>query len=130
MKVRLAEEEDFAWMLHLQRAAKLPFWKPNATTWVVGKSAFAVWQKIGDECELLSISVMKRNRRKGYAKQLLEHGHKQFKRLGVVKFFLEVRESNEAAISLYTKFGYERIAERKGYYSDSEKAVIMSMQVQ
>jgi len=130
MKVRLAEEEDFAWMLHIQRAAKLPFWKPNATTWTVGKSAFAVWQKAGDECELLSIAVMKRNRKKGYAKLLMEHAHNQFKRVGVSKFFLEVRESNEPAISLYKKFGYEKIAERRGYYSNSEKAIVMSMQIQ
>jgi len=129
MKVRLAFEDDFDWMLRIQRAAKLPLWKPNSTTWVMGKSAFAVWQKIGDECELLSIAVMARNRRKGYAKQLMEYAQNELKRVGVSRFFLEVRAGNAAAISLYTNLGYEKISERKGYYSDLESAIIMSMQV-
>ena len=40
---------------------------------------------------------------------------------------LEVRESNAAAISLYSNFGFIKAGERKNYYSDpTENAVIMT----
>lgn len=38
---------------------------------------------------------------------------------------LEVRVSNEKAIKLYQKFGFEIAAERKGFYCDGENAYIM-----
>lgn len=38
---------------------------------------------------------------------------------------LEVRKSNEAAINLYKKDGYEIIVEKKHYYSDGEDALYM-----
>lgn len=38
---------------------------------------------------------------------------------------LEVRVSNEKAIRLYEKFGFEIEAERKGFYQDGETAYIM-----
>ena len=42
------------------------------------------------------------------------------------KVTLEVREGNEAAINLYTIYGFEKIGVRKDYYFDPhEDAVIM-----
>ena len=38
---------------------------------------------------------------------------------------LEVRKSNEAAINLYKKDGYEIIVEKKHYYPDGEDAIYM-----
>jgi [ribosomal protein S18]-alanine N-acetyltransferase len=38
---------------------------------------------------------------------------------------LEVRESNEAARALYSKFGFKKIGVRPKYYADGEDAVIM-----
>ncbi len=38
---------------------------------------------------------------------------------------LEVRESNAAARDLYSRFGFNKIGIRPGYYSDGEDAVIM-----
>lgn len=38
---------------------------------------------------------------------------------------LEVRESNDVAQRLYTKFGFHSVGMRKGYYSDGENALIM-----
>jgi len=101
-------------------------WKPDSASWVLGQSAFAIWQIASDECELLSIAVNADDRGKGYAKALMEHSHKEFAKQGFKNFFLEVRESNIAAISLYKKLGYEKIAERKKYYADGECAVVMT----
>ena len=45
---------------------------------------------------------------------------------GIERHTLEVRRSNEAAIKLYEKFGFEVAGERKGYYQDEgEDALIM-----
>ena len=41
---------------------------------------------------------------------------------------LEVRESNAPARSLYEKFGFIKVGERKNYYSDpTENAVLMTL---
>jgi ribosomal-protein-alanine N-acetyltransferase len=128
MKVKHALEQDFKWMAAIQESAQMSIWKPNATSWIVGKSAFIIWQKIGNECELLSLAVKERSRGRGYATQLMKFSHKELHRLGVDKFFLEVKESNFAAISLYEKLGYEKIAERKRYYYGEEAALVMKFE--
>jgi len=124
-----AREQDFEWIGIIQSEAGLPLWKPSHASWVLERSAFAIWQVAGDECELLSIAVRASLRGKGYAKALMEHCHKELAKQGLKKFFLEVRENNVAAISLYEKLGYEKIAERKKYYSDKEGAVVMRLLV-
>jgi len=121
-----ALELDFEWIGVIQSEAGLPLWKPNSASWVLGQNAFAIWQVAVDECELLSIAVNVADRGKGYAKALMEHSHKELAKQGFKKCFLEVRENNTAAISLYKNFGYEKIAERKKYYVDGECAVVMT----
>jgi len=121
-----ALEQDFEWIKVIQSEAGLPLWKPNSTSWVLEHSAFAIWQVASDECELLSIAVNAAERGNGYAKILMEHSHKELAKQGFKKFFLEVRENNTTAISLYKKFGYEKIAERKKYYADGECAVVFT----
>lgn len=104
----------------------MPQWGPNSTSWVLEQKSFAIWQMAGDECELLSIAVKCAERGKGLAKMLMEHCHRELAGLGAKNFFLEVKESNTAAISLYKKLGYEKIFERKGYYADGENALVMN----
>jgi len=114
------------WIFAIQSECGLPQWKPNSTSWALEQKAFAIWQMAGDECELLSIAVAGAERGKGLAKMLMEHCHKELAELGAKNFFLEVKENNIAAISLYKKLGYKKISERKGYYADGENAVIMA----
>jgi len=127
--LRFATEQDFEWIAAIQSRCGLPLWKPNPTSWVLEKKAFAIWQAADDECELLSIAVEFTERGKGLAKMLMEHCHKEFAELGIKFFFLEVRENNLAAISLYKKLRYEKITERKRYYEDGETAVVMKLSV-
>jgi len=128
MTILPALEQDFDWIKNIQAEANLPLWKPNSASWVLEQNAFVMWQIAGDECELLSIAVNAAERGKGYAKALMEHSHAELAKQGVKTFFLEVRENNAAAISLYEKLGYEKIAERKKYYADGECAVVMKTQ--
>jgi ribosomal-protein-alanine acetyltransferase len=123
----VATLQDSEWIAAIQSECGLPLWKPNSTSWVLEKKAFTIWQTASDECELLSIAVVLAEQNKGLAKMLMEHCHKKLAAKGVKKFFLEVRESNAFAISLYKKLGYERIAERKKYYNTQETAIVMQL---
>ena len=125
--MQLATEQDSEWIAAIQSKANLPLWKPNSTSWVLEKKAFAIWQATSDECELLSIAVEPAEQGKGLAKMLMEYCCNELTKLGIEKFFLEVRESNIAAISLYKKMGFEKISERKKYYANGEAAVIMEL---
>jgi len=125
--MQLATEQDSEWIAAIQSTANLPLWKPNSTSWVLEKKAFAIWQVAAGECELLSIAVEAAERGKGLAKMLMEYCCDELAKQGIENFFLEVRESNIAAISLYKKMGFEKIAERKKYYANGEAAVIMEL---
>ena len=53
---------------------------------------------------------------------LLEHTTE----IGLLSHTLEVRASNDPAIALYSKFGFEAAGVRKNYYEDNgEDAIIM-----
>ena len=69
-----------------------------------------------DEGNLVSIGVEEGYREMGIASQLLDILYEQALDRGVVSINLEVRESNEAAISLYEKEGFEAVGKRPGFY--------------
>lgn len=65
---------------------------------------------------------------KGYAQQLLSSMESIFSKEGediVETVTLEVRESNNPAINLYKKNGYEIITKKLHYYKDGENAIYM-----
>lgn len=83
-----------------------------------------------DEAEIARIAVQKEARRQGAAGKLmqaLEHYCEEHK---MEKLLLDVRESNEAARSFYTKNGFVEDGIRQGFYvNPSEDAVLMSRQL-
>lgn len=80
-----------------------------------------------DEAELLNIAVSPEYRRNGVAQQLFSAFETALGELGVTALYLEVRESNHAAISLYEKLGFVRNGLRKNYYRNPvENAVLMA----
>ena len=83
-----------------------------------------------DEAEIARIAVQKEARRQGAAGKLmqaLEHYCEEHK---MEKLLLDVRESNEAARSFYTKNGFVEDGMRQGFYvNPSEDAVLMSRQL-
>jgi len=68
---------------------------------------------------ILTIDVSPAHRRKGIGQMLLQEIEKIFKTKGVKTSHLEVREDNVAAISLYTKLGYQKIGKLKNYYGNA-----------
>jgi ribosomal-protein-alanine acetyltransferase len=68
---------------------------------------------------ILTIDVLPLHRRKGIAQKLLGEIERIFKEKGVRTCRLEVREDNVAALRLYQKLGYRKIAKLKGYYGNA-----------
>ncbi len=92
---------------------------------------YAVFSVLFDEVELLRIGVLPQFRGAGIGHQLLQSSINFLTRRGAERLLLEVRQSNNAAISLYKKLGFMEDGVRKGYYppldgSGREDAILMS----
>jgi ribosomal-protein-alanine N-acetyltransferase len=68
---------------------------------------------------ILTIDISPIQRRKGTAQKLLQETEKIFREKGVKACRLEVREDNIAALRLYQKFGYKKVAKLKNYYGNA-----------
>jgi ribosomal-protein-alanine N-acetyltransferase len=87
---------------------------------------FCVGQVIGDELHIYSLVVDPEYRRLGYGKMLIEELIERSKSQGVIRATLEVRISNNVAISLYSNLGFKPAGVREKYYIDNgEDASIM-----
>jgi ribosomal-protein-alanine N-acetyltransferase len=75
---------------------------------------------------VVSIAVMPQSRRKGIASALIKKALEGIEYYKGKQFFLEVRVTNEAGISLYKKLGFEITRTVNGYYSDGEDAYVMT----
>ena len=78
-----------------------------------------------EDAEVGNIAVDTPFRGRGVGKALMEAMHQCAKEKGATQAFLEVRVSNENAIALYKKFGYESYGIRARYYEDGEDAMVM-----
>jgi len=87
--------------------------------------AFLISSYLFEEAELLSIAVLKEYRGLGLSKLLIKDLINYSKFNGIEKIFLEVKETNLVAKSLYEKFKFKVISKRKNYYSDGTNADIM-----
>lgn len=83
------------------------------------------------ELEIVNLGVAPEERRKGYGLKILSTALQAGRKMGMEKAWLEVRETNVAAIKLYEKCGFRRRAVRRGYYPDNgESALIYYWSVQ
>lgn len=69
-----------------------------------------------EEAEVLNIAVDPASRGASLGGRLLDAGIAEARNRGAHEIFLEVRESNEAALALYRSRGFEAIARRNKYY--------------
>lgn len=84
---------------------------------------------VGD-AELLRICVKEEYRKHKIGRRILSSLHRDLKDAGTEHVFLEVRESNAAAISLYTSEGYVMTGRRKRFYKDpSEDALLFTKEL-
>jgi ribosomal-protein-alanine N-acetyltransferase len=82
------------------------------------------------EAHLLNLSIAEPHQRRGHGTALLREAAGLARALGAKNVFLEVRPSNRAAQGLYTRFGFRKVAVRRGYYpahSGREDALVLTL---
>lgn len=92
--------------------------RPGAPTALDG---FILYRTMADEAEILSIAVRHSTRRQGVASLLLTRAINTLRSTDVENVFLEVSETNRAALGLYRRFGFEKIGIRHNYYSTKHR---------
>jgi ribosomal-protein-alanine N-acetyltransferase len=93
-----------------------------------GLLGFLVARYLAPEWELENIVVAAAARRRGLGKQLLEALFARAKETHSEALFLEVRESNTGARSLYEAAGFQQAGRRKSYYTDPVEDAILYRQ--
>lgn len=74
-----------------------------------------------DVLEVIRIAIKKEYRRQGMGEDIL----REFISDSDKDIFLEVRTSNEKAIKLYKKIGFELLNIRKNYYKDTNESALI-----
>ena len=77
-----------------------------------------------DTVDLQDLFVAENYRQKGVGKALVTAFISDTKARGIKKLFLEVRESNAVAKSVYENAGFKFLSVRKKYYPDGENALV------
>ncbi|WP_254864561.1 ribosomal protein S18-alanine N-acetyltransferase [Halovivax gelatinilyticus] len=140
--IRRAERADVLAVVHIESASFDEPWPANAFEAFLGEPGFVVavdpdgpivGYAVADVTathggplgHLKDIAVHPDRRGEGIATALLERVLFVLYRGGAGTVKLEVRESNEPAISLYRRFGFESLRRTEGYYADGEDAIVM-----
>ena len=87
---------------------------------IVGYSVCWFYQ---NELHIGNVAIKKEHQGKGYGKLLLQKLFDLFPDFN--HDYLEVNVSNDAAIGLYLKFGFNILSTRKSYYANGEDALVM-----
>ena len=149
MKVRQFEKQDMAEILAIQARNPLAAQWPEIEythlaadprgTFLVGELetmepvkvlGFAAFYRIIDEAELRNIAVDPAHYNHGVGRALLAEGRRRLLEAGAKRIFLEVRQSNRAALALYYSIGFGLHSQRKDYYHDPrEDAFVLSLEL-
>ncbi len=88
---------------------------PTTKGWI-DETGFVLISHVLDEVEILTILTHPDFRGQGRATAFLTHLIQYAKENAVQKIFLEVNVTNESAIHLYEKVGFQQTGIRKNYY--------------
>jgi ribosomal-protein-alanine N-acetyltransferase len=141
MQIRPMTIEDCEQVAKIEVASFSVPWSLNAFTKTVEKENFRyfVAEESGeilgycgflfvlDEAEIPNVCVKESARGRGIGKQMMNVLIEESKKLGMAVLYLEVRESNTTARTLYRSLGFEENGIRKNFYEHPvEHAVLMS----
>jgi [ribosomal protein S18]-alanine N-acetyltransferase len=130
LKVLAQSPEAACWS-----AASLESAASGGAAWVVTRDSelikgFLIGRIAADEFEILNLAVARDCRRQGIASRLLDAALNHSRSAGCTQAFLEVRESNAPAISLYDQYGFSEAGRRNHYYtSPDEDAVLLVLRL-
>ncbi len=77
---------------------------------------YVFYQLLFEQAEIIQIAIQPQFQKQGLAAQLLTQSSDYLQQQQIEKILLEVRESNRAAIALYTKLGFVVDGIRRNYY--------------
>ena len=140
---RLSSKEDLDAVLALEDAS---FNNPTTREWYEGElkrpdvcfiyllrtpeyrvAAFCSLWLVVDQIHINNLAVLPELRGRGLGTQLLEAVIAEAAHLGATLLTLEVRASNQPALRLYARAGFEPTGLRKNYYTNPiEDALILS----
>lgn len=81
---------------------------------------FALGRVAAGECEILTVGVSPRYRRRGWGAVLVRALVEEARRRGAGTVVLEAAEDNRAALALYRAAGFRPVGRRRGYYKTPE----------
>lgn len=128
--MRKALETDIPRLVAIEEATQLAPWttdiflrclRAGYDCWVIEENrqvvAFVMMSSVlTGESHILNLCVDTPYQRRGYGRELLSYALSQAEYKGMSMAYLEVRRSNQKAITLYDKMGFVQIGERKKYY--------------
>lgn len=132
MNLRTLEISDKAWVEEIAseifHTGDLESFFKNENYQIIGieNVAFAIFQLVAGEAEIIYIAVREEFRRQGIGGKMLEFFFENFKPESI---FLEVRDSNINAQRMYEKYNFKNIGMRKGYYEGGEDALLMGWKI-
>jgi ribosomal-protein-alanine N-acetyltransferase len=93
--------------------------------WQVGQRrarpvGFVVARLAAGEAEILTIAVARSHRRLGLGRDLMEAVLRALHAERAEALFLEVDETNAAALALYRRLGFREVGRRPGYYERAD----------
>jgi ribosomal-protein-alanine N-acetyltransferase len=77
---------------------------------------FAISRLAADEAEILTIAVDPAVRNRGVGRALMIDAISRLAQARARSLFLEVEQTNLAAIALYARLGFREVGQRQGYY--------------
>lgn len=140
MEIRQMKKEDILQLAELEKLCFSDPWSVSAfeyelknplSLWLVAADGETVAGYVGsqtvmDESDMMNIAVAPAYRRQGIAEQLIASLIEGLQQRQSHCLTLEVRVSNEPAISLYHKLGFLQVGRRPGYYRNPrEDALIL-----
>lgn len=140
MEIRQMKKEDILQLAELEKLCFSDPWSVSAfeyelknplSLWLVAADGETVAGYVGsqtvmDESDMMNIAVAPPYRRQGIAEQLIASMIEGLQQRQSHCLTLEVRVSNEPAISLYHKLGFLQVGRRPGYYRNPrEDALIL-----
>lgn len=75
---------------------------------------------------VISVAVLEEHRGKGIGTRLINTAQEEMSKKSASESYLEVRVSNERAITLYERLGYRTVGRLEAYYKDGEPAFLMA----
>jgi tRNA threonylcarbamoyladenosine biosynthesis protein TsaB len=123
----------------LQGTPEAAGWSANSLTEVLGGhpghclvavrngqlAGFIAGRSAGAEAEILNLVVEQSARRRGIGQSLVQNLLRRYTTEQVLTVYLEVRESNLAAMAFYAGLGFEQVGRRERYYRNPEEDALV-----